>query len=352
MPSSEGDAQFPELYEPWAAWLAEKNYTPFYDGVLLTVENFDLWKPKPRVNAFRHLRSRSRDAADHLLMTVGAKKPVAIRRDLVRVIGSNGMFNGLYPEDVPVMKYFLNDRDDKIRAYAEQKLNEMEGLESKEAHAKILAKYFKIDGKGLFSSLRHSASDPKVIVSPKFHEDSVMRHCLSTDLDALVGVLGVTAKDFTSSFDLEHFKGDLFSLSMRTTDMEARKVLAQRVAEAGMECPASLFNDVESELWQKALDVNLGSQYPSTVFDFLGPKVGTLDIVGIRKMLHYSGVISSIERENERSQLPVNILYDPLRIIALCARKDAAAEVLQEALAAGITQDNPRLTMLNYNLAL
>lgn len=342
VPSSEGDHQFPELYEPWAAWLAEKKYTPFYEGVRLTAENFDLWKPSPRVKAFRQLRRRDREAADQLLLTVVVKKPVAIRRDLVRVIGSDAMFNGLYPVDVPVIRHFLNDRDDKIRAYAEQKLNDMNGLETKEDHAKFLAKYFRINRTGL----------PKVTVSTQFHEDRVMRHCLSTDLDALAGVLGITAKDFVSSFDLEHFKGDLFSLSMRTTDTEARKVLAERVAEAGKECPAFLFRDADTDLWQKALDVNLGSQYPSTVFDFLGPKAGSLDITGVRKISHYSNLKSSIERKNETGQLPVNINYDPLRIIALCANKDAAAEVFQEALAAGIAHDNPRLTMLKYNLSL
>lgn len=352
VPSSESDSQFPDLYEPWAAWLAANNYTPFYDGVRLTAENFDLWKPKPRVRAFRQFRKRDREAADHFLMTVCAKKPVAIRRALIKVIGSDAMFNGLYPSDVSVMKHFLSDRDGEISDYAAQKLKDMDGLETKEDHARALTKYFKISGRGLFSRLTGKAANPTVTISPKLHEDNVMRHCFSTDLDALVGALGITSKDFVSSFDLENFKGDLFALSMRTTDIEARKILARRVADAGKECPAYLFTDVEPELWQKALDVNLGSIYPSSAFNFLQSKAGTLDITKVRKMHGYADIVPSILRELETGKLPVNIQYDPLRIAALVANKEAAAELLNEALAAGISNDNPRLTMLKFNTTL
>jgi len=287
VPSSEGDDQFPALYEPWAAWLAENKYTPFFEGVRLTEENFDLWKPLARVLAFNHLWQRDRETAVHLLMTVCAKKPVSIRRDLVRVIGSNVVFNGLYPDEVAVARQLANDTDEQIRSYAEQKLNEMEGLETKEDHAKILAKYFKIKGKGLLSKFRGNASSPKVIIAQEISKDSSMRHYFSTDLDALVGVLGITAQDFTSNFDLEHFKGKLFSLSMRTKDTEARKILARRVAEAGKECPAGLFRDADPDTWRKALDVNLGSLYPSSVVNFLGPKAGSLDIKTVRKIRFY-----------------------------------------------------------------
>lgn len=352
VPSSEGDNQFPEFYEPWAAWLAENNYTPFYGGVRLTAENFDRWKPNPRASAFQNLRRKDRAAADHFFLTVCANKPAAIRRKLAAEIGKNAMFAGPYPQDVPTLRQLLSDRDEKIRAHAEKKLREMKGFETKEDHAKVLAKHFKISGKGLFSGLFRSADHPKVIVAPKFLQDSEMRHCFSTDLDALVCVLGITAKDFLNNVDMEHFKGKLFSLCHSTKDEDARKILARRAVESGAECYAGLFRDAEPELWQRALEINLDSEYPFLAFRFLESKVGTLDITKVRKMRGYSGVIPSILRELEAGQLPVNKQYDPLRYTALVASQDAAAELVEEALAAGMAEDNPRLTMLKFNLML
>lgn len=352
VPSAESDGQFLEIYEPWAAWLAENTYTPFYEGVRLTVENFDLWKPRPRVKAFAQLRRTDRVAADHLLMTVVAQKPVAVRRDLVKVIGANAMFNGLYPDDVPTITQFLQDRDATIRTNATQKLAEMDGLHTKADQANALAAYFDVSDTTPRSELNPTASHPEIIVSDAFYKNSVTRHCFSTDLDALVDALGITATDFARGFDLEHFKGDLFALSMRTTDMDARKILASRVAEAGKDCPAYLFKGVEPEVWKKALLVNLGSNYPSTAVNFLGLNLGTLDIADVRRLSQYSNMIPSIQREIETGERQIKTLYDPLRITGLLASKEAAAEVLNEALAAGITPDNPRLTLLTYNLAL
>jgi len=79
---------------------------------------------------------------------------------------------------------------------------------------------------------------------------------------------------------------------------------------------------------------------------------GTLDAVQMREMLSYQAVEASVLRELETGKLPVNTSYDPLRAVAFCINKESAAHVLEKALSLGMSPDNPRLTMLKFNLAL
>ncbi|PTX56774.1 hypothetical protein C8N43_1436 [Litoreibacter ponti] len=352
VPSAMSDYQFPELYVPWAVWLAEQGYTPFYIGVPLTEANWDRWKPDPRRAAFRHLRRRDRAAGDALLMGPGAKAPAAERLDLLREIGSGGIFYGLYPDDVPIVRHMLNDRSEKVRDLAAEKLAEMDGLETRADHARVLARHFKVQGRGPSPKLNGDDTALKVVVSPELHEPNMMRHIHSTDLETLAEVLGLTPMELVCAIDPENFKSDFWGFLMRTRDMKIRAAYLHRLAEAGLETPGRAVPDGEAELAQRALEVALASEYPSTVFDTLGDKAGTLDVATVRRISHFRRFASSITEELETGGLPVNIQYDPLRIVAFIASKDAAAELLQEALDLGMDPDNPRLTMLKFNLAL
>jgi hypothetical protein len=352
VPSSEGDQQFPKRYQPWASWLADNGYTPYYVGVPLTAQNFDSWKPNDLADAFRQLRRSDRNAADHLFATLGAKLPPNVRMKLVRAIVSGGMFHGLHPDDVPTIRQCLTDRDAKIRAYAEEVLKEMKGLETKEDHAIFLSQYFQVNGTKTTAPPGHDTDRLKIIISPHFHEGRVMRNCLSTNLDTLSSVLGITAEEFVRGFDLDDLKLDLSLLVMSTENEVARKRLALRLAEAGKNCPRGLFNDVGPDLWQMALEINLQSEYASTVFDFLGPKAGSLDLATIRRMKPFPRMMPSILNETATGNRPKVNVYDPLRIFGLVANKDAATELMDMAISAGMNEKNPRLTMLKLNLAL
>lgn len=340
VPSSEGDHQFPKLYEQWAIWLAEEGYTPFYVGVPLTAQNWECWKPVARTDAFRHLCRTDRQAAYHLLLTMGTTQPATTRLSLLGQLSEACSFPGIYPSDAPIMKHFLNDRSEKVRALAQKDLDTMEGWETEEAHAKVVAEYFEV------------ASDRQVILSPEILKARLARHVFSTNLDVLAGVLGLTVKEVVTSFDLQYFAGVLYSLFLRIDDAEAKKVLAKRLTEAGKDCPPKLLRDAEPDVWEKALNVSSEAEYPSAVLEFLGIKAGTLNTSQVRKIRHYRNMEPSVKRELETGKLPVNNRWDPLRILALVASKSAAEELLGEAMSAGIEESNPRLSMLKYNLAL
>jgi len=345
VPSSESDWQYPDLYQPWANWLAEENYTWFYDGVRLTAKNWGRWTPTGRAKAFRHLVNVDKIAAYDLLLNVGLTKKDAIRLSLLRKVGERGSFCGLHPSDVAVVARFLDDRSEEVRTLARKLLDGMNGLQTEQAHAEALARFFKV------------GADRRITISPEINAPGLMRTCFSTDLDVVAAVLGLTAKDIVRSVDMSSFTDktyhtcNAYHLLISTDDIEARRILARRAVDGGLECP-TLVKDMEPDVWQKGLRLMFLSPYASAVFDFLGAKVGTLDMASIRQMSCYPNLAPSVTRERASGELPVNKIYDPLRCLALVASKDAAAELLEEARSAGIAPDNPRLTMLKYNLVL
>jgi len=60
----------------------------------------------------------------------------------------------------------------------------------------------------------------------------------------------------------------------------------------------------------------------------------------------------SITAERSEGKGPKYVGDDPLRLLAVVASKDAAAELLDEARSAGALEDNPRLAPLKFNLQL
>ncbi len=340
IPTFRGDNRFPAIYQPMVNWLAENGHIPFFEGVALTEGNFDGYSARTRCAAFRNLLRADRSAAYDLLLSVGARKNAQVRFELLSQIDAGGGFAGIYPTDVPVLQKFLNDPSKKVRGLVERKLESTWGLDTREAHAKAIAHHFTIGENG------------DLFIAPEFPEANLIQHCWSTDLDALARVLGVSSMELVSNVSLEDFKGNVFKLFPRTGDIEARKVLAKRLVTAGLECPASLIGVIAPEDWKKALRKTFKSELPSTVFDFLGDKAGTLDISMVRQIRHYSDLKSSVLEELNSGTLPINHTYDSLRILALVADKEAANAVMREAIDAGIAENNPRLAMLKFNLSL
>jgi len=343
LPAFDDDPQHPQLYQPWVDWLSENGLTPFHEGNRLTAENWDRWKPKPRLGAFaRMLRDDQRSASD-LLMAVGQLQPAGTRLALLGQINAGGSFYGNYPRQVPMLRYFLADRSAKIRTVAEEKLKNMNGLETEAAYADELAKHLRVgDGSVTYSE------------PPAPHTQPYSRHFACTTFDLLAKAINLSPHELARQSDLARLGSDFISLATRTGDVETRSIIASRMLEEFPrdQIPLNMFREVARPLWERGLRAQFDSEYPNSVLDFPGVKAGSLDIALARQIKHYSGMAPSVIQECETGKLPVNNMYDPLRILALVASRDAASELLQEARAAGIAENNPRLTMLKFNLAL
>ncbi len=341
VPYSLGDDQYPQRYEPWAIWLADKGYTPFWPGVRLTAENWSRWSKEPREDAFAALLRRDRRSALDLLMTLGAAEPAHIRRSLLAGFDAGRSFSGMQSADVSVLYNFLKDKAPKVREMAKYKLDNLQGLQSEEANAAKVAQFFT------------RSDDGSIQCALALHE-STDGSCLAhTTFDVLAEVLGISPEDLARRIDLADFRDRLRILILTTASEACRAILAKRLVDAGIaEGNPKLFVAADRDTWEKGLRMTFASVYPSPVFEFLGRAAGTLDTPVIREIDRGWHLGKSVTRELEEGKLPVNTRYDPLRVLALLANKAAAQNLLDEALSLGMAPDNARLSMLRFNLAL
>jgi hypothetical protein len=339
VPAFDNDPQHPALYQPWVDWLSEAGVTPFHEGNTLTRDNWGRWKPKNRARTFGTLSREDPRTALDLLVTVEPTPPAAVRLALLGEVNAGGMFYGNYPGQVPILKHCLTDRSDKVRALARERLDAMNGLETEAAHAAQLAKYMKMeDGR----------------ISSASEMDSTTRHVsyFCTTFEALAREFGLSPEDLARRSDLENLDSDFWWLAARTGSVAVRSIIASRMLDMKLFCARRLFTGVERELWNRGLQAALASEHSLDLRDFLGTETGIVTASQMRDLCFYKYLKQSILDEIDDGRLPVNTTYDPVRALALVVDKAAASELLDEVLSTGMKADNPRLTMLRYNLAL
>lgn len=326
---------YPELYQPWAEWLAIESYTPYGEAFPLTIDSLKCFKPRARERAFRRLYQKDRLAAYRLLKQSTKTYPAEVRLSLLRNIGGGGAFYGNYPSDVPILVHFVEDKSPKIRDFATQRLKLMAGFETLESHIHHLVRHLDI-------------RDGSIAVRP--NSPHLFRHFRCVTLEPLAEALNLTPIQFATRCDITNT--DFWFLILWSEDVAVRSIYAERRLDSGNEITAYLVRGVSRELWERGLRATLQSEYLFSVNDFLGPEIGTLDSIVMREHRAYKHLKHSIFREIETGQLPVNKHYDELRVLGLALNKEAAAQIMQEAISYGMAADNPRLTMLKLNLAL
>jgi hypothetical protein len=340
VPFAYGDDQFPQRYEPWAAWLARKGFTPYWRGVRLTAKNWRRWNKTAREDAFRVLLRHDRPTAHALMTDLVPKEREAVRVGLVVEFDAGRSYSGHQAKDVALLRQFLRDPSEKVKGHVQYKLANLEGLESEEANAAMAAVHFK------------KSPDGSILCAPEVHKPPVTTYLAHTTFDVLSAALGMPPEDFARKIDLADIKDSLRILILLTANAACRAIVAKRLVDAGRTDFRRFFEAADPETRAKGLRLSFPSPYPSTTFDFLGPDVGTLGLADMREIDQHRKMGKSVTRELNEGQLPVNTRHDPMREMALLADKAAAQSLLDEALRLGMAPDNPRLTMLRFNLAL
>jgi hypothetical protein len=339
MPHIDLPGQHLQLYQPWVEWLSEHGFTQFHEYANnLTDKNWDRWKPGPRLRAFERLVLHDQDAAFELLKTMAPSQSASTRLSLLGQIGAGASFSGVYPRQVPLIRYFLEDRSAKVRDAAEAKLTKMNGLETEEAHAAELAKHLIVTENNVTY---------KVPPEPHTFPFWINWHC--TTFDDLAGALGLAPEELARRSDIEGLGSNFYLLVTLTAGVEARSIIASRLLDEGKpeNIGAHLFKGVARALWERGLRATFRSNYWNSVQEFLDPERGTLDASQMRELLAYEKLEASMTKEFEEGGA-----YDPLRAVALSVNKTAAAQLLEKALSLGMKIDNPRLITLKFNMAL
>lgn len=323
----------PPLYQPWLDWLSDNGLTAYHEGNTLSEVNWSRWKPKPREAVWHRMLIEHQDRAFDMLKRVSPSLSATVREGLLREINAGGGFYGNYPRQVPLLEYFLDDRIPRIRALAREKLDAMAGFETTAAHAAALARHLKVaDGCVTLNADPHNP--------PNLH-----RHWSCATVDELAAELGLSAPALVRMADLEAL-GSMFDLLVCTTgDAATRSALAERQLDGPPDgLSLALFKSLDRALWERALKALLKSHYWNSVQEHLGLEAGTLGIAQMHEMQCWIAL--------ERGEIGANMAYDPVRVIAFSVNREAAQFALERALAQGVKANDPRLTMLKFNLAL
>lgn len=336
----------PALYQPWVDWLSEQGLTKFHQGNTLTAENCKRWSKGQRRWALKKMIRNGRDDDFRGVKDFASSQPVSIRLQLVEEIRAWGSSDGNYPWQMPypwqtpLLEHFLKDRAEKVRSFASYKLEGMGGLRTEEDYARKFA-----------ADLTVTDETVRYREPPESYTKSV----LYTNFSALADALGLAPNDLAQRSALDETGKPLIQLAAMTGDAEVRSIFVARMLDSGNggeHIPLVMFAGISSSIWERGLKAMFASPYWNSVQDYLGNKTGSLDSAMMREWPCSHRISETVIAELEQGKLPVNLAYDPLRVLGKVVDKHAAAEVMDEALAAGMAPDNPRLTMLKFNLAL
>ncbi len=336
----------PALYQPWVDWLSEQGLTKFHKGNTLTAENCRRWSPGQRRWAFQKLIRDGREDDFRTLKHFASSQPTSIRMQLVDEVYAWGSFDGCYPWQTPLLKYFVNDRAEKVSAVASYKLERMGAFTTEEAYAQKLAAELTVTA----DCVRYRDPPEDYMMPHHFYKEFV---CVN--FGALAAALGLAPMELARRAVLEDAGKQLMHSAVMTGDVEVRSIFATRMLDLGKggeHMSVALFKGVAKPLWERGLKAMFASPYVNSVQEYLGSKTGSLNLTKMREWSCSHYIHQTVTAELERGELPVNTSYDHLRVLGKVVDKQAAAEVLKEALAAGMEPDNPRLTMLKLNLAL
>lgn len=340
VPRPSGTNHFPPRYAIWSEWLAAKGYWPYTEVVPLTLKNARRFRRDDLKKAFRNLYQKNRAEAYDFLSQLAETAPEQTRYLLLDTMGGGGSFYGNYPSDVPILRKFSNDPSEKVRDLVRKRLQNMQGLETAEAHAEHIAWHLDVQ------------ADRVVASTPEYAKKVLLKNFGCTTVEALASQLGLSPLEMIRRWDRDLFAAEFGYLVHRCDDVAIRSAYAERRLQDGQEVSAELLRGADPLLWERGLRSTFQSVSIFSPFRFLGEKIGTMDASTMQELAAYQTMKASVLSEIEKGKLPVNKSYDQLRVLGLTVDKTAVAQVLREAVALGMREDNPRLLMLKLNLEL
>lgn len=330
------------LYQPWVDWIAENGLAPFHEYNTLTAANWGRWKPKPLAAALSRTRLNQVWMTE-LVLNHSPAMSVTHREMILCALTASRDENVVHSWQVPLIRHFLGDRAAKIRDAARSKLQGKLLDHWHKEHAEALAQHLNVQNGRVCYAERH-----------ELHAQPFYHHWNNTTFADLARTLGMTPAQLAHGGELDFLDSQFVALATLTGDAEARTIMAKRLlaTREPAELPLWLFRDLDSGIRERALEAQFQSPYINSVQEFLGAERGFLTPDQMHRMSAFESIEKWLAIHLEKRILPVNLQYDPLRAVALSVGKEAAQEALDLAQAAGMKPDNPRLTMLYFNLAL
>ena len=318
------------LYQPWVDEAAELGIScgkgpTFHSQVTPTSENWH--RHAAPVASFSNFLAKDRPAAHRLLSSLNTLKWESWRSDVIGELGD-------HQTDTPILERLAAEGSEKIR---EKALLVLEGMAGERTDEQVAEK-----AAGLFE-IRENRVVPISSVDP----NSTMPIFTKTRLDHFSKKLGMSSLELINAWDMEYFHVQFASMVAKTGDVEARSRMAVRMIEADRPVGSQLYHlyrDVSEELWERACKQSFESVYPHNVLELHG--FGVLTVEQVQAWEQFRRLEATIANPPGRNY------GDPLHLLGLGADKEAAKMIYDEAIGFGLSQFDPRLSTLTFNLSL
>jgi Family of unknown function (DUF5691) len=346
MPAA-SDLDAPPAYAPWVDWLAQGDGKPARPLEELTPDNWDDFYPAGRRLALAAIRRFDPAKARALLEAKVAGEAAEVRLALIELLRVN-----LGPDDVPYLQSLSADRSGKVKQLAARLLARVGQHASGEDVASDVAELAGFVEAGRAGWLRW-----RTVYAPKELKSSaqiqrraeLFEKCQLIDL---AGKLEATEEELIAGWQLggkDHRADYAFACMVVASGSDAAVAqLAERLHDAGDVASLSqLLPRLDGNFKRAFVKVALATGIEAFAAPFEAVEPGTFGREDLMRSDRYTQMRKFIVGEEEPGGRSWN-----LSAYGLLATAPAAAAIIEDLVAAGLTFAHPSLALLRLNAAL
>lgn len=352
MPKS-ATTEAPDIYAPWVDWIARREADHTMPEDQLSAENWDAFFPAARRSELSRMRVHDPAAARALLEAKAGSEPAEARLRLVQVMQTN-----LQTDDRPYLESLLADRSGKVKSLAAHLLARLgvgvgDDAEKAAAHDE-LADFIEAK-KSLILRKRRLAPRTLKTAAQERRRAELFDLCTLRDLAARFETdeAGfVEAWTFGADDDVD---AHLAALAARTGSDTVLPVTMKSMIAAGRDALAhaapliARLSPSDGFALQMAALKTLDSDRLDT-FQAHAPSFSTLDTQDLSAL----PIVKTLLKDGAGTENAGNRyrMEKSLRLIAFLARREAAGDLVERLVAAGLSPAEPCLNPLRLNAAL
>lgn len=343
----------PDIYAPWVDWIARREADHALPDDRLGAENWDAFFPAARRSELARMRIHDPAAARALLQEKAGGEPAETRLRLVQVMQTN-----LQRDDRPYLESLLTDRSGKVKSLAAHLLSRLgvsvgDDADKASAHAE-LADFIEAK-RSLILRRRKLAPRALKTAAQERRRADLFELCTLRDLADRFETdeAGfVEAWTFGTEGSVDAL---LVALAARTASDAALPVMMKSMIAAGRDAlahTASLIarlSPTDGFSLQMAALKTLDSDMLDT-FQAHAPSFSALDTQDLSAL----PIVKTLLKDGARTENASNRyrLERALRLVAFLARREAAGDLVDRLVAAGLSPTEPCLNPLRLNAAL
>ncbi len=357
MPAAREES-LPSVYSPWLGWASGRSSIDGEtSGVGLDTDSWSDFLPAERRRALKALRIEAADTARQLIEDQGLREAAEERAKIIAVLAV-----GLSENDLPLLvKLNESDRSGKVKSIAGNLLARLGQSQCSDEDCKELADFLKVSKKGLINRKRQ-VSPAKIKTGAQRKRRTELLE--SVPFDALAGALKQTPMELATEWVFNDKDGVSDYLTQMIVNTAADEIIwpfAQNIVQRDaidsinddlLKRLKQLHNpQINSEIFQLVLDADNG--YFDSAVRYLADAPGSVTFEQLSKTNGYSCLLAAAKKQaKDDSRADEHLLQEGLSNLGLIATQEAAKELLEQFINAGMMSVDPGLACLRFNADL